>query len=52
MGFRQLSKADMEKFPAAAHIFDARLDEISLRGRAGDAITILKSFADDSMSVI
>jgi hypothetical protein len=52
MGFRQLSKSDLERFPAAAHIFQARLDEIVLRGRAGDALTILKSFADGSMSVI
>ena len=51
MGFRQLSKPDLESFPAAAHVFKAHQDEISMRGRAGDALTVLKSFADGSMSV-
>jgi hypothetical protein len=51
MGFRLLSKEDLEKYPTAAHIFQAHLDEISQRGRAGDALTILKSFAHDSLSV-
>jgi hypothetical protein len=51
MGFRHLSKADLEKLPPAAHVFKARQDEIALRGRAGDALTVLKTFADGSMSV-
>ena len=52
MGFSQLTKADLEKFPAAAHIFKAHQDEISLRGRAGEALIVLKSFADGSMSIL
>jgi len=52
MGFKQLSRSDLEKLPAAAHVFQARQDEISIRGRAGEALTILRSFADGSMSVV
>jgi hypothetical protein len=52
MGFKNLTKLDLEKFPAAVHVFKARRDEISLRIRAGEALTILQSFADGSMSVI
>lgn len=51
MGFRQLSKADLAKFPQAGHVFKAREDEIATRIRAGDALTILQSFAEGSMSV-
>lgn len=50
MGFRQLTPADLQKLPAAAQIFRAREDEIALRVRAGDALTILNSFAQGSMS--
>jgi hypothetical protein len=52
MGFKHLAKADLEMLPAAAQVFKAGQDEISLRGRAGDALTILKTFADGSISVI
>jgi hypothetical protein len=52
MGFKQLSEADLENLPVAAHIFRARQEEISLRGRAGDALVILKSFAEGSMGII
>lgn len=51
MGFRQLSLADLEQLPAAAHVFRARPDEITLRGRVGDALTVLQSFANGSMSI-
>jgi hypothetical protein len=52
MGFKQLSKLDLAKFPAAVPMFKARQDEISLRSRAGEALTLLQSFADGSMSAI
>ncbi len=51
MGFRQLNKADLEKFPAAAHVFKASKGEFDVRARSGDALTILKSFAEGSMSL-
>jgi hypothetical protein len=51
MGFRQLSKADLKKFPAAANIFQANKEELLLRGRAGDALTVLKSFAYGALSI-
>jgi hypothetical protein len=52
MGFKQLSEADLKSIPTAAHIFRARQEEISLRGRAGDALVILKSFAEGSMGIV
>jgi hypothetical protein len=52
MGFRHLSQVELAKLPAAVHVFKARQDEIALRGRAGEALTILKSFADGSMGVV
>jgi hypothetical protein len=51
MGFKQLSKTDLENLPAAAHVFKAHDDEISLRSRQGDALTVLKSFSDGTMSI-
>jgi hypothetical protein len=52
MGFKQLSKSDLEKLPDVTHVFRAREDEISLRGNAGDALVILKSFAEGSMGIV
>jgi hypothetical protein len=52
MGFRQLTAADLEKFPAAAHVFKARQDEILLRSRSGAARSILQSFAEGSIGLI
>ena len=52
MGFRQLTKAVLEKFPVAAHVFKTRQDEIALRGRPSDALTVLKSFAEDPMGML
>jgi hypothetical protein len=52
MGFKHLTKFDLEKFPAEVHVFKARRGEISQRSQAGAALTILQSFADESMSVI
>jgi hypothetical protein len=52
MGFRQLAKAELEKLPAVANVFKVQQEDISLRIRAGDALTILKSFADGSMSLV
>jgi hypothetical protein len=51
MGFKQLTKEDLEKFPSAAHVFKAHPDEVSVRGRPSDAVSILKSFAADYMSI-
>jgi hypothetical protein len=45
MGFRHLRKSDFEKFPLGAHFFESRSDEVSLRVRAGEALTVLKNFA-------
>jgi len=46
MGFKRLTKADLEKFPDVAHVFEARQDEISVRSRSGAALIILTTFAD------
>jgi len=51
-GFKHLSKSDLDKFPTAAHLFKAQKDELSLRVRSGDALTILESFANQSMGVL
>jgi hypothetical protein len=51
MGFRQLSKADLEKFPIAAQVFKARQDEIAQRVQPGEALIVLKSFVEDSMNI-
>lgn len=52
MGFKQLSKLDLAKIPVAVPMFSARQDEISLRSRAREALTLLQSFADGSMGAI
>lgn len=51
MGFRQLTADDLARLPAAAHVFKARRDEIALRVRPSDALTILQSFAEGSMQL-
>jgi hypothetical protein len=51
MGFRQISKADMEKFPIAAQIFKVRQEEISQRVQPSEALIVLKSFVEDSMNI-
>ena len=51
MGYRQLSKADLERFPLSASVFKARPDAIAQRVKPGDALAILKSFAEGSMSL-
>lgn len=52
MGFRQLTAVELEKIPVAAHVFKVRQDEISRRVRAGDARTVLQSFAKGCMRII
>jgi hypothetical protein len=47
MGFRRISKADLEKFPVAAQVFRASQEEVSLRVQPSEALIILKSFAED-----
>jgi hypothetical protein len=51
MGFSHRSKADLQKLPGAALLFKTRQDEIALRGRAGDALILLKSFSDGSVTL-
>jgi hypothetical protein len=51
MGFRQLSKADLEKFTGVANLFKARSDEITLRVQPSEVRSILKSFAEGSISI-
>jgi hypothetical protein len=51
MGFRQLSKADLERLPVSANFFKVRPEEIALRDQPSDALTILESFADGSMGI-
>jgi hypothetical protein len=51
MGFRQLSKADLERLPVSANFFKVRPEEIALRAQPSDALTILESFADGSMGI-
>lgn len=52
MGYKQLGRADLEKFPRAAHVFKARDDEIAVRARLSDALLILQSFAEGSMTAV
>jgi hypothetical protein len=51
MGFRHLSKEDLNKFSGAANIFESRSDEIKRRVQPSQVRIILKSFADGSMSI-
>jgi hypothetical protein len=51
MGFRQLSQADFEKFTGATNVFKARSDEIKLRVQPSEVRSILKSFAEGSISI-
>jgi hypothetical protein len=46
MGFRKLSKVDLEKFPVAANVFKVHQDEIGIRVQPGEAFTVLKSFSE------
>jgi hypothetical protein len=52
MGFKQLTHADLEKFPVAANVFKVETDEIALRVQPGQALTVLNSFADGSMGIV
>lgn len=45
MGFKHLMQADLESFPLSGHFFRSLPEEVSLRVRAGDALTVLKNFA-------
>jgi hypothetical protein len=49
MGFRRLTKADMEKFPAFSPLFNMHGGEVALRVLPGQALTLLNSFAAASM---
>lgn len=45
MGFRQLTKVDLEKLPEVANIFRYRPEEIAVRVQPSQALAVLKSFA-------
>ena len=49
MGFRRLTKFDLEKFPASAPLFNMRGSELALRIRPGNALTLLTAFAGASI---
>jgi hypothetical protein len=51
MGFKQISKSDLEKFPIAAQVFKARTDDISQRVQPSEALIVLKSFVEDSINI-
>ena len=48
MGFRQITKADLDNFPDAAPLFDMQDGELVLRIRPSEALTLLNSFASAS----
>ena len=51
MGYRDISTLDIGHFPIAAQIFKAHKGEIDRRVQPGEALTILKSFVEDSMNM-
>ena len=46
MGFKQLTGADLEKFPDAGQVFRACGEEIGERVRPGNALGVLQLFAE------
>jgi hypothetical protein len=52
MGFKQLTKAELEKFPIAANVFKVQANEIALRVQPSQALIVLNSFADGSMGIV
>jgi hypothetical protein len=52
MGFKQLTKAELEKFPVAANVFKVQANEIALRVQPSQALIVLNSFADGSMGIV
>ena len=52
MGFREISMADLRKFPAALAVLKADVETIERLARNGEALTLLKSFADGSLDVV
>lgn len=49
MGFRQITKVDLETFPASAPLFNMHGGELALRIRPSNALTLLTAFAEASM---
>lgn len=49
MGFRRLTKVDLENFPAFAPLFNMHEGELALRIRPSNALTLLTAFAASSM---
>ena len=52
MGFKSVSKDDFKRFPAALHVFKASENEVAVRAREGEALTILKTFAEGCIGVV
>jgi hypothetical protein len=52
MGFKQITRAELEKFPVAANVFKVETNEIALRVQPGQALIVLNSFADGSMGIV
>jgi hypothetical protein len=52
MGFRQLTKADLESFRIAADIFRVREEEIAQRVKPSQARIVLRSFSDGALSIV
>lgn len=51
MGYRALSAAEIKDFPIAEQFFKFKETEIERRVHPGEALTLLKTFADDSVVV-
>jgi hypothetical protein len=45
MGYRHIKKADLEKWPEHVDFFKARDKDLAVRVRKGDALAVLRSFA-------
>jgi hypothetical protein len=45
MGYKQLTRTDVDRMGAAYHVFEAREQEVTKRVRPSDALQILKSFS-------
>jgi uncharacterized protein (DUF2252 family) len=45
MGYKQLTRTDVDRLGAAYHVFEAREQEVTKRVRPSDALQILKSFS-------
>ncbi len=51
MGYRALSQAELKEFPVAEQFFKFKTSEVEQRALPGAALTVLKTFTDDSVVV-